>query len=61
MEADDFTFGLGYEPGMAWSTYLDRLSAATRGIDLPQGFVPSTFLVADVDVALKQSFQKIFG
>lgn len=49
MEADDFTFGLGYEPGMAWSQYVDRLHAWRIGADLPAGFVPSTFLAAVVD------------
>lgn len=34
---------------MAWSIYLGRLDAARKGIDLPVGFVASTFLVADVD------------
>jgi predicted acetyltransferase len=49
MEADDFAFGLDYEPGMAWSQYVDRLHAWRIGVDLPAGFVPSTFLAADVD------------
>jgi predicted acetyltransferase len=48
MEAEQFPFGLGYEPGMAWSQYLDRLHASRIGVDLPAGFVPSTFLAADV-------------
>lgn len=49
MEAEQFTFGLGYEPGMSWSQYLDRLQAWRVGVDLPFGFVPSTFLAADID------------
>jgi predicted acetyltransferase len=48
MEADHFTFGLDYEPGMAWPDYLDALEAHRRGADLPAGRVPATFLVADV-------------
>jgi predicted acetyltransferase len=49
MSREQFPFGLGYEPGMAWSKYLDRLHAWRLGADLPSGFVPSTFLVAEVD------------
>lgn len=52
MEADQFTFGLGYERGMSWSKYLDGLEAWRLGSDLPAGFVPATFLVADVDGAI---------
>ena len=48
MAADDFLFGLYYEPGMEWTTYLGQLDRQRRGIDLPSGQVPSTFLVADV-------------
>ncbi len=49
MQADHFTFGLGYEPTVEWSTYLRQLRAHQRGVDLPPGLVPATFLVADVD------------
>jgi predicted acetyltransferase len=49
MAADDFAFGLWYEPGMDWAAYLERLEHQRRGIDLPPGLVPATFLVADVD------------
>jgi len=48
MEAEHFPFGLGYELGMPWTKYLDRLEAWRAGVDLPDSFVPSTFLVADV-------------
>jgi predicted acetyltransferase len=49
MYDDDFTFGLGWRPGMAWSSYLAALESQRRGDDLPDGLVPATFLVADVD------------
>lgn len=49
MDAEDFPFGLGYEPDMAWSKYLERLDLTRRGIDVADGFVPSTLLVADID------------
>jgi len=48
METEDFIFGLGYERGMPWRNYVDRMAAWPEGIDLPYGFVPTTFLVADV-------------
>jgi predicted acetyltransferase len=49
MAAEQFPFGLGYSPGMAWSQYVDRLHTWRMGFDLPADFVPSTFLAADVD------------
>ncbi|MDQ1511783.1 MAG: hypothetical protein QOG50_3627 [Actinomycetota bacterium] len=52
MEAEGFMFGLGYEPGMPWAKYVDRLAAWRVGADLPDNFVPSTFLVADVDAQI---------
>lgn len=49
MAKSDLIFGLGYEDGMSWQEYLGRLEAQRRGEQLPQeGWVPSTFLVADV-------------
>jgi predicted acetyltransferase len=48
MAADDFAFGLWYEPGMEWAAYLDELDRQRRGVDLRPGLVPATFLVADV-------------
>ena len=46
---EGFQFGLGYQAGMPWPDYLARLDAHRRGVDLPAGYVPSTFLVAEVD------------
>jgi predicted acetyltransferase len=48
MAADAFTFGLGYQPGMEWSSYLEALENERLGVNLPPGIVPATFLVADV-------------
>ena len=48
MQADGFTFGLGYRQGMVWSEYVDDLARARAGVDVPDGLVPATFLVADV-------------
>ncbi len=48
MAEDGFTFGLGLEPGMPWSAYLETLDGQRAGVSLPAGQVPATFLVADV-------------
>ena len=48
MAADEFTFGLGLEPAMPWSTYLKTLNDYRTGMNLPAGLVPQTFPVADV-------------
>lgn len=49
MQADGFTFGLGLEPGTTWEAYLRTLADHRAGLNLPDGYVPSTFLVAEVD------------
>ncbi len=48
MAADEFTFGLGFEPGMPWPAYLKVLEDQRAGAALPPNFVPATFLVAEV-------------
>ena len=48
MAADDFTFGFGYEPGLAWGDYRRRLEDLRHGRNVAPGWVPDTFLVADV-------------
>ena len=48
MAADEFTFGLGFEPGMPWAAYLKALADQRAGVALPPDFVPATFLVAEV-------------
>jgi predicted acetyltransferase len=48
MAAEGLTFGLGFEPTMTWSTHLQTLDDYRRGLNLPDGLVPATFLVADV-------------
>ncbi len=48
MTGDGFTFGIGYQPGMPWDTYLTALEDHRHGRNLPPRFVPGTFLVADV-------------
>ena len=46
LAADGFTFALDHEPGMPWLDYLQLLADQQRGLRLPPGHVPSTFLVA---------------
>ena len=48
MAAEGFTFGLEYEPGMTWPAYLTMLEDHRRGVNLPDGWVPNTLLMADV-------------
>jgi predicted acetyltransferase len=48
MGAEGFSFGLGLEPGMPWDAYLKTLEEQRMGIGLRHGWVPGTFLVADV-------------
>ena len=48
MAAEGFTFGLGYEPGKPWATYLKELEDHRHGRNLPARHVPGTFLVAVV-------------
>jgi predicted acetyltransferase len=47
MMAEGFEFGLGLTPGTRWDGYLRRLESWRCGQDLPDGWVPSTFLVAE--------------
>ena len=48
MAAEGFTFGLGYQPGKPWRTYLKELEDHRNGRNLPARHVPGTFLVAEV-------------
>lgn len=47
LAAENFEFLLGWT-GQPWDAYLERLSDERRGINLPDGWVPATFLVAEV-------------
>jgi predicted acetyltransferase len=48
MAVEGFTFGLGYEPGKPWRTYLKEQEDHRQGRNLPARHVPGTFLVAEV-------------
>lgn len=49
LATDNFEFLLKYFPDMPWAEYVELLDNEHRGIDLPEGRVPATFMVADVD------------
>jgi len=48
MRAESFPFLLGYSDGEPWERYLERLAANARGEELPERWVPTTFLAAAV-------------
>jgi predicted acetyltransferase len=52
LAADNFTFLLGYEPGMRWSDWLAGVERSRVGADLPPDRVRSAFLAAVVDDVL---------
>lgn len=45
---DGFDFLLDWRGEDSWDEYLERLDRYRRGVDLPDGYVPATFLAADV-------------
>jgi predicted acetyltransferase len=45
---DDFVFLFRWPSPLPWPTYLDGLDRERRGLDLPPGRVPSTYLFAAV-------------
>jgi predicted acetyltransferase len=47
--ADDFTFLLGYTPGMSWRDWLEDTARIRAGVELPADRVRAAFLAADVD------------
>jgi uncharacterized protein len=46
---DAFDFLLDLNRGEPWPAYLARLESLRLGVDIPRGWVPATFLVAEVD------------
>lgn len=48
MGAEGFVFGLGLDACPAWADYVDSLERLRAGTGMPAGFVPATFLVAEV-------------
>ncbi|GAB3590442.1 hypothetical protein GCM10027446_05190 [Angustibacter peucedani] len=47
--ADHFEFLLDTREGEPWADYVARLDRVSRGEDVREGWVPASFLVADVD------------
>jgi predicted acetyltransferase len=52
LAADGFPFLLDWTPTVPWSSYLEALRELRRGITMPDGRVPASFLVAEADGAL---------
>lgn len=48
MAAERFVVGLGRESGVRWADYLTALEGTRAGTAMPAGFVPATFLLAEV-------------
>ena len=48
MESEDFAFAPGLTAETDWDTYCASLQQQRAGIGLPPGWVPSTFLVAEI-------------
>jgi predicted acetyltransferase len=48
MAADGIVFGLAFDPALDFDTYLRALDDHRAGRNLPERFVPATFLIADV-------------
>jgi predicted acetyltransferase len=49
LQADAFTFLLGWDPQTAWRDYVELLADRRRGLRLAERWVPSSFLVAEVE------------
>jgi len=49
MAAEGFVFGFALEPDTRWDEYVRLVAGWPCGLNLPEGWVPNTFLVADVD------------
>lgn len=52
LASEGFPFLLAWEPNGSWAEYVERLEHIRRGQDLPPGWVPSSFLGAELDGAL---------
>lgn len=47
-DLSDYQFGFDVEPDMVWADYVESRRQHARGLGLADGFVPATFLVAEV-------------
>ena len=48
-DTDGFAFGLNYDPEEPFAAFVERHRDFARGINLPPGLVPATFLIAVVE------------
>jgi predicted acetyltransferase len=48
LNRDGFTFLHGFQDDEPWPSYLERLERLRTGTEVPDGWVPQTFLAADV-------------
>jgi len=48
-DSDQFALGLDYRADEPFAAFVERKACAARGVGLPEGFVPATFLIALVD------------
>lgn len=46
---EQFEFLLDLRQGEPWHRYVERMNRMALGVDLPDGWVPATFLVAEVE------------
>ncbi|WP_196884719.1 GNAT family N-acetyltransferase [Arthrobacter sp. CAN_A214] len=49
LAAEQFDFLFSYDPVDDWANFLANLEATRQGRNLPDGRVPATFLIAEVD------------
>jgi predicted acetyltransferase len=49
MAKEGFPFGILFDPDAPWDSYLAKLEDHRRGVGLPNGWVPGTILVAEVN------------
>lgn len=49
LRSDSFSFLLGWDPAMRWRDYVELCTARSHGRRLAERWVPSTFLVAEVE------------
>lgn len=45
----DYQFGFDVDENMVWADYVESCQQKARGLDLIDGFVPATFLIAEVE------------
>ncbi len=49
LAADQKGFLLSYDPGIGWTDFLEKVEDTRQGHNLPDGHVPATFLIAEVE------------